>query len=210
MNKAVVIESIDKITAGGKTKCYDTVCLALQSLEEHRGKKAVILLTDGLDNKSRNSIGTTIQLAAYKFSIPVYTIGLGYGSATSLLAGGPQIDEVALQRLAQETGGFYYHAPSAQELVELYRRIYAQLRGGYILYYNSPRKIKDGTKRKITVSVNYTGQSKRTEIGLYYVPGVLIPQSSLSLFIVIALPVVFLILLPVFIRFWRNTKPALK
>lgn len=82
----------------------------------------VILLTDG-----RNNAGTDpLEAAAIaaRQQVTVYTVGVGEptpGPGAWTLGGG--IDEETLQAIAAATGGAYYHASSASQLRDVYRRL---------------------------------------------------------------------------------------
>lgn len=199
-DKDLLTRQIEQITAAGGTACYDAVYKALESLKAHRGRKAVIALTDGMDNKSRRSADQTCQFAQ-EINTPVYTIGLGSKDTSS--PNERQIDETALKKLATETGGRYFYAPSADKLTELYRLISTQLQYGYVLAYQTPRPIQDGTERHVTVDVNHTGELKSTT-AVYYIPGVIVPQSNFALFLILLVPLICLLFLPVGIRYLQR------
>jgi VWFA-related protein len=196
----LLIQQIDSIQAGGSTACFDGIYHALESLEVETGIKAVLVLTDGGDTGSSHSLEETIKFAQ-KTNIPVYTVGLG--SRNTTLNTDQGIYEPYLKAIANGTGGEYFYTPSADELTELYRKISNQLQFGYGLIYQSPTPIKDGTERHIAVSVSHAGSVKKTT-GVYYLPGVTIPQSSVKLFIALLVPLLLLLFLPLVFGFLRK------
>jgi len=108
---------------------------AVNRLKDSDAKsKVVVLLTDGVNNAGYIRPATASQLAK-EFAIKVYTIGVGsYGQAMSpvrrnvdgqYLFGltNVEIDETLLKQIADETGGKYYRATSAEALQLVYDEI---------------------------------------------------------------------------------------
>jgi Ca-activated chloride channel family protein len=115
----------------GKTAIGSAIGLAVLRLSESEAKsKVIILLTDGLNNAGDLDPITAAQLAK-KYDMRVYTIGAGSAekkSPTGLSAffGGSRhqpIDEKALRKIAEETGGKYYRATDTDSLQEAYAEI---------------------------------------------------------------------------------------
>ena len=108
---------------------------AVNRLKDSEAKsKVVVLLTDGVNNAGYIRPSTASSLAK-EFGIKVYTIGVGsYGQALSPVrrrSNGEymfgitnvEIDEDLLRQIADETGGKYYRAVSAEALQEVYNEI---------------------------------------------------------------------------------------
>jgi Ca-activated chloride channel family protein len=108
---------------------------AVNRLKDSDAKsKVIVLLTDGVNNAGYIRPATAAQLAK-EFNIKVYTIGIGsYGQAISPVrrnANGQymfgltnvEIDEALLRQIAEETGGQYYRATSAEALQRVYDEI---------------------------------------------------------------------------------------
>jgi len=115
------------------TCLYDTAYDAIKKAAEiPRGRRAIILLTDGRDEKgkqacSRYTSNDVIDAATTKtIRVPIYTIGAG-----------PRVDERELGRLASFTGGRYLQAASVDELGGFFRALAGQLKNQYVLNYNS-------------------------------------------------------------------------
>jgi hypothetical protein len=151
-------EAIGRIRPDGGTAIYDSVIAGVEALKGAEGRRALLLLTDGQDCRGPNScpdrFGSDHSLqeaidAASRAGQPLYVIGLGErGSADE-----DGIDEAVLERLARETGGAYFYAPSADQLADLYRSLSSGIQQEYALTYRSPRPHYDGTRRDIQVSV---------------------------------------------------------
>jgi Ca-activated chloride channel family protein len=108
---------------------------AVNRLKDSEAKsKVVVLLTDGVNNAGYIRPATAADIAK-EFGIKVYTIGVGsYGQALSPVrrrSSGEymfgitnvEIDEELLKSIAQETGGKYYRAVSAEALQQVYNEI---------------------------------------------------------------------------------------
>jgi len=108
---------------------------AVNRLKDSDAKsKVILLLTDGVNNAGYIRPGTAAELAK-EFNIKVYTIGIGsYGQALSPVRRAPdgqymfgltnvEIDEDLMKQMAEETGGKYYRATSAEALKRIYDEI---------------------------------------------------------------------------------------
>jgi len=89
----------------------------------------IVLLTDGENNEAPDPIAAA-QAAADR-GVRIYTVGIGSAAGTSLHINGftvfTQLDEAALQQIAQMTGGTYFNAQSAQQLRSIYDNLDPQL-----------------------------------------------------------------------------------
>lgn len=91
-----------------------------------QGSRVAILLTDGVNNAGEIDPETAAQAAA-AVGVKVYTIGIGAEDMGAVVAGrrgrGVDFDEATLRRIAEVTGGKYYHATSRQKLADIYAEI---------------------------------------------------------------------------------------
>ncbi|RZN39078.1 MAG: VWA domain-containing protein [Methanosarcinales archaeon] len=116
-NKALVRDAINSIHTGGGTAIGDGLRRANDILTEDGradAKRITILLTDGECTTGADRDCSQAILNANTNHITIYTIGLGSAA---------YIDEPLLQRVASETGGKYYNAPSSSELRSVYNSI---------------------------------------------------------------------------------------
>lgn len=109
--------------AGNMTALYDAVFQAIEDVCPETGLRAVLAFTDGWENASTHTLADCIA-EALSCGLGVYTVGLG------------SPDSVSLANLASATGGRYYHAPTSQELADLYSLISGQLQNAYTLKWN--------------------------------------------------------------------------
>jgi Ca-activated chloride channel homolog len=113
--------------AGQQTAIGDAIGLAIKRLhDEPEGNRVLILLTDGASNSGTVSPLKAADLAAQE-GVRIYTIGVGADPASSPLGlmrgGGDDLDEGALQAIAQKTGGEYFRASDVASLKKIYALI---------------------------------------------------------------------------------------
>ncbi len=168
--------AIGPIRPDGSTALYDGLAMGLRQLELAPGRRSMIVLTDGRDRISlaepRQASGITLDQAigtAVAAGIPILAIGLGEPSTP----GRDGIDQAILQRIANETGGTYMHAPMANTLADMYRELASGLQQEYALSYRSPLPIT-ATNRKIRVAIGALAESN-------YQPTFLPPKSEPTL-----------------------------
>ena len=121
---------VDLGIAGKQTAIGDALALAVQDVAKvSKGKKVIILLSDGYSNAGTIMVSEAIELAK-KQGISVYTIGIGAVNKNKttllgLLSGADNLnwDEKTLKKIADETGARYFRAKSTKDLVDVYREI---------------------------------------------------------------------------------------
>jgi VWFA-related protein len=151
--------AITALRPGGGTELYKAILRALDRMRTVSGRRIILAMTDGRSDGTE-LIPQVIELSQ-ELNIPLYTIGLGSE---------PGIDSAALRRLADATQGRYFHAPRAEELAELYRRIGESLQSEYSFGYDSPNATEDGLSRTVQVVVR-RGDAVTTATGRYHVRG---------------------------------------
>jgi hypothetical protein len=143
-NRASAGKAIALTTARGNTALYDALFTSVDLLKDRPGRKAVVLLSDGVDDNgvgkqlSKHSVQDILQFAK-RVNVPIYAIGIG-----------TEIDEALLAGFAQSTGGRYFLTPNASELKNLYDQIGLELAGQYLISYTSNLPA-DGTTREVQV-----------------------------------------------------------
>jgi Ca-activated chloride channel family protein len=125
----IATESTEASTALG-----EGLGLAIERLRDHKAKsKVVILLTDGVSNAGELDPMQAARLAADN-GIKVYTIAAGTKGLAPMPVTRPDgreylsriyvdMDEDTMRRIADATGGRYFHARDADKLTEVYREI---------------------------------------------------------------------------------------
>ena len=215
-DRQALLQAIEDLKARDDTAMYDTIARGIDILASTQGRKAIILLTDGLDNRSKKSPQEVIQMVSPQ-GLSVSIIGLGdpshsKGSITALNA-------PALSALATQAGGVYGYANNADSLRSLYERYGRAMQSEYALTYTSPAKLRDGVNRGLSVSLSGpAGAGLSSEVPISYNPGGLVPEvaqpASWGLFlaliggllVLLALPFLIGIALPL-IRGNKEQKP---
>ncbi len=120
---------IDRIHNGAATALYDAICLGSQALDRRRGRKVMVVITDGGDTVSkydyRDAVRSAQEAEAIVYSIIVVPVEASAGRDT----GG----EHALIQLSEDTGGKYYYASSLPQLDSAFRQISDELRTQYLV-----------------------------------------------------------------------------
>jgi Ca-activated chloride channel family protein len=162
--------AIDSLVADKDTAMYDALVEATDVLDPVPGRKAIIVLTDGMDNVSQNDLGNVIARIGPS-GLSISTIGLGNPEDQSATLAG--IDEPALIELANRAGGEYAYANDPAGLTRLYQRYARVMQSEYAITYTSPGELRDGLTRQLTVSLAETNAT--TEAAAYN-PGGLVPE----------------------------------
>lgn len=172
-----MIAAINALKAQDDTAMYDAMAEGIDILEAVSGRKAIIVMTDGLDNRSKMSPQQVLQLIGPQ-GLSISVIGLGDPShSTGALT---SLDEPALKALAEQAGGAYGYANDAESLTALYEKYGRALQSEYIVTYTSPSKLRDGVNRALSASVSDSsgGLLGSIESPVSYNPGGLIPEVS--------------------------------
>jgi Ca-activated chloride channel homolog len=168
----------------GNTPLYDALKFSLKELS-HEGKrrKAIVVLTDGLDTEVRNGdratlskateaelssaikAGTSSQLTsvlseADRQGVTIFPLALPSGDAKRLPLPDPAIAAMyaaartRLQLMADRTGGRLHEIRRLDEMSRLYAEVAAELRTLYSIAYQQPNpSVHDGKWREIRVEV---------------------------------------------------------
>jgi len=96
-------------------------------------------------------------------------------------------EEEALQRLAKETGGTYYPASNVGELQSVFKQVATAVQSDYTVEFKSVRDVHDGTARNITFEVkDAQGRTiSNVEEVRYNVRGLVVPEQSPTMYLVL-------------------------
>lgn len=154
------------------TALYDSVLLASEDvfqkddqLSKKSGRKAVVLLTDGVDNGSKVGLSRAIE-SAQRADALVYSILFSdrgaYDGVFASMAG-----KKALQRISHETGGGYFEVSESQPISVIYSQLEEKLRDQYSIGYTSDRTDAGPGYRKIHLAAKRAGLAVETRDGYY-------------------------------------------
>ena len=142
-------EGIDRIRMGAATALYDAIYLTSRALDHRKGRKVIVLITDGGDTISKvdykEAVRAAVEAEALVYSIIIVPIEASAGRET----GG----EHALIQLSEDTGGKYYYATSIGQLDEAFKKISDELRTQYLLAYYPTQQTSFSEFRRIGVKV---------------------------------------------------------
>ena len=178
---------------GGGTLLYDAVYLASNEvMKKQQGRKALVVLTDGVDHGSKESLETSIE-SAQRADTLVYSIlfsgqegGGGRGGFGGPRMGGggmgwpgggggrrryPQEESVdgkkVLERLSRETGAHMYEVSKKESMEEIYARIEEELRHQYSIGYTPDRPNPGAGYHKIHLAAKQKDLVVQTRDGYY-------------------------------------------
>src|SRR5271170_3214344 len=161
------------ITGNGNprgTLLYDAVYLAAHDkLRQEAGRKILVLLTDGGDQGSQETLKTATE-AAQKANTIVYVILIadrgfygGGGFGINLADTGAR----DMERLASETGGRVINVGNnGKKLEEAFQQIQDELRTQYLVSYTPTNLKTDGTFRTLNITCQ-AGQKIQARKGYY-------------------------------------------
>src|SRR6202140_4524371 len=143
-------EGIDHIRVGAATALYDAIYLTSRALDKRKGRKVIVLITDGGDTISKVDYKEAVRAAEEAEAIVYSIIIVPIESSAGRETGG----EHALIQLSEDTGGRYYFAPSMSKLDDAFRQISDELRTQYLLAYYPSQRTSNSQFRRIQVSVS--------------------------------------------------------
>lgn len=149
----------------GSTAIWDAVWATAEELisaSAENSRRAIILLTDGDDTSSRMKIHDAIA-RAQKADALVYAIGIGDRYTFN-------VDEGALRKIADATGGRAYFPQHERDLNEAFAQIQRDLREQYLVAYSPSNKVRDGSYRRIEIQL-INPQLRQQELRLNYRSG---------------------------------------
>jgi Ca-activated chloride channel homolog len=136
------IQAVARIDAFGTTGLHDAIIRAIDAVQPARGRRALVLLSDGTDRYSSATAAEALERAR-RADVMIYPVALGKARP-------PLFAE-----LSSITGGRSFHAADPKTLPDTLRRIARELRQQYLLGYSPTRPIVPGSAewRSITVRV---------------------------------------------------------
>lgn len=133
----------------GSTAIWDSIWITADEVlgpAPERTRRAIILLSDGVDTSSRKKLDSAVQ-AAIKAEAIIYSVGVGdnfYGG----------VDKGALNKISERTGGRAFFPKDERELREAFKQIEDEMRSQYLIAYEPSNQKRDGSFR--TISINLT------------------------------------------------------
>jgi len=167
-NAEALAKAIRQVRPGGGTKMFDGIYLACQEkLKGEPGRKIMILISDGDDNLSLETLAGTLEMAQ-KSDVSIFAISTNSSGFFGITA--PKADKV-LKRLAEDTGGRAFFPFKAEDLSESFQDISTELRSQYSLAYRSSNPTRDGSFRAIKIETDRKNLRVKARKGYYAAKG---------------------------------------
>ena len=144
-------------------------------MREEQGRKAFILLSDGVDAGSETALGSAIEYAQradtliysiwFHEKLPIWRLAFGpvrAAEATTRAKG-----KAAMERLSGETGGRFFEVTKNESIESIYSQIEEELRNQYSFGYTSDHQGNDKQYRKIRLNTKRPGLIVQTRAGYY-------------------------------------------
>lgn len=165
---------------GGGTCLYDAVFLgADEIMKKQHGRKALIVLSDGMDRGSKVTLASAIE-SAQRSDTLVYSIlfedpngngGFGRGRMGGGRMGGGRTGEEdgrkVLQRLSRETGAHYFEVSKHLPIDKVYEALQEELRSQYSIGYTPDTKAASTEYRHIHLTTKQKSLIVQTREGYY-------------------------------------------
>jgi VWFA-related protein len=141
-----LVERVRTRKAQGYTALYDAIGVYLDGAGSQRGRKVLVVYTDGGDNASNITFSETLSLLKAS-DVTVYSIGF----LEHQLSSTKMEQRMQLQQIAEATGGQFLLPTSIKELESAYEKVRQEIAGQYTLGYVSTNERTDGAWRKIEI-----------------------------------------------------------
>lgn len=156
-----------EVDADGETPLYDAVVQAAEDLaKREERRRAMIIISDGADTRSRASLDQALR-EAHAANITIYAVDLSDAG----LGRGPARDNGAsvLREMAAKSGGRFFTSPGGGKLRDAFEQTVEELRNQYTLAYEPAGERRDGRWHAIEVKVAREQLKVRARQG-YYAP----------------------------------------
>ena len=153
-NRSAQYDALTGLEPFGTTGLHDAIIQTIDDVQPARGRRALVLLSDGDDRYSKATAAEALERAR-RSDVMIFPVALGPGRP-------PLFAE-----LATISGGRSYHARDAASLTDTLRVIARELRQQYLLGYTPSRPLIAGSDewRSITVTVKRPGMQVRARDG---------------------------------------------
>ncbi len=153
-DRAAQYEALLNLDAFGTTGLYDAVSRAIELTREGKGRRALVILSDGTDRYSRTTADDAIA-EARQAGVMIYPVALGPRPSPFF------------EQIASVTGGRAFHLKDVRQLSAALTRIARELRFQYLLGYVPAREAPGSANgwRSIRVDVKRPGLTVRAREG---------------------------------------------
>jgi Ca-activated chloride channel family protein len=149
----------------GETPLYDAIVTASEALgKREEQRRAILLISDGADTKSRATFEQAIRAASLA-NVMIYAVDM----SEAAFGRGPAKDSGSqiLKDFSLKTGGRFFPSPGGSKLRDAFVEAVDELRNQYTLVYEPTNDKADGKWRTIQLSAKSPLYKVRTRQGYY-------------------------------------------
>jgi VWFA-related protein len=145
-----------RMQGGGGTLLYDAVVRASNEImKKQTGRKALIVLSDGVDFGSEATLSDAVE-AAQRADTLIYSILYSDPGAYGIF-GGAHDGKRVLQRMAEDSGGSFFEVSKKQTVENMFDILEEELRNQYSLGYVSDKPVALSEFRGIQLTAKQKG-----------------------------------------------------
>jgi VWFA-related protein len=156
-------DGLSRLTFPGfsEANLFDALTDTAQRMQDIEGRKAILLISSGVDTFSKLNYGETRKIIQ-NAGVPIYAIGLMQAYRDIMYGAGRMSDSAnmtflqadnQLRTFTKESGGIAYFPQFYGQFGDIYRDISGVLRSQYVLTYTPSNTARDGKFRKIKVDL---------------------------------------------------------
>jgi Ca-activated chloride channel family protein len=134
--------------AAGSTAIWDAIWVTSDEIlgpAPERTRRAIILLTDGVNTYGKKKLDDAVQ-AALRSEAIIYAVGIG----DNFYSG---VDRGSLNKIAERTGGRAYFPRDEGDLRDAFQQIQEEMRSQYLVAYEPSNQNRDGSYRRIEIQL---------------------------------------------------------
>jgi Ca-activated chloride channel homolog len=162
-DRSKIQEALQRLNIPGfsESNLYDALTDTADRMSGIDGRKAIVLISSGIDTFSKKNYGETRKILQ-EDGVPVYAIGLMQAlrdmiEARGGLQGPAGLDflqaDNAMRTFAKETGGMAFFPRFLGEFPTIFQQVQQAMRSQYVITYEPTNKAHDGSYRKIKVEL---------------------------------------------------------
>jgi Ca-activated chloride channel family protein len=161
-DRPTILQGIEGIRPSGGTAILDSLIQVAHSLAHVEGRRAIVLITDGYDERSKAQYDDAIG-AVREAGATVYVVGIGGVAGISLKG------ERLLRQLAVETGGRFFFPSRDEQLATVHDTLTEDVQNRYLITYTPRNQNADGSWRAVAVRTGNATDVVRVRAG-YFAP----------------------------------------
>ena len=131
---AMIDQAVERLQPKGETHLYDAVIEMLYELQKMPGRRALVVLTDGVNQGGDFTLDHLVHYARYS-GVPVYPIVKNKWLSRYLKLGLGGFQAKRFAEIARDSGATWFLIEKPAQLPVIYRRIAEELRQQYLLMF---------------------------------------------------------------------------